>query len=95
VKNIAKLIRDIEPMNDRVDRQTLYEMTPPLEGNRFVVVSAAHVPYSGPETYIFPADEDGEVTTFRELDGSYKGGLSHKKALEDAGYVIEVTNDRG
>jgi hypothetical protein len=43
---------------------------------------------SGPETYIFPSDETGKVIDWGELDGSYRGGLSHEKAIEDAGFVL-------
>ena len=64
----------------------LYKLSPKLEGNKYVIVSTTHVMLSGPETYIFGATEDGEVTDWGELPGSYKGGLDHNKALEDAGY---------
>jgi hypothetical protein len=63
-----------------------------LSGNgplpEFVVVSATVVMYTGPETYIFASDADGRVEDFMELDGSYRGGLSHAKALKGAGYGI-------
>lgn len=51
----------------------------------YVVVSAI-ITFSGSETYIFPANEDGEVVKWGELDGSFRGGLDHKKALARAGY---------
>ena len=66
----------------------LYELDPPLEGNRFVTVSAVNAMFSGPETYIFPADEKGKITDWLELRGSYKGGLDHVAALENAGYSV-------
>lgn len=66
----------------------LYKMDPPLEGAAWVVVSAADVMFSGPETYIFPADEDGHITDWFELDGSYRGGLDHEHALALAGYTV-------
>lgn len=75
----------------------LYKLMPPLvtakyddvvETYEFVVVSAADVPYSGPETYIFPADEQGHVTDWLELDGSFRGSLDHAEALRNAGYEI-------
>lgn len=62
-----------------------------------VVVSATVVPsyggYGGyPETYIFPAVEhaDGrvEVLSWLEMDGSYRGGLDHVKALQGLGYEV-------
>lgn len=56
---------------------------------RYVVVSAVTmVPFSGPETYIFPADKEGEVTSWGELPGSYRGGTDITKALRNAGYEI-------
>lgn len=54
----------------------------------FVIVSAVVALYSGPETFIFAADKDGEVLSWTELDGSYRGGLSHEIALEGAGYSV-------
>lgn len=54
----------------------------------FVVVSATIAMYSGPETYIFPADEEGEIISWSELDGSYRGGLDHAQALRGAGYEV-------
>lgn len=53
-----------------------------------VVVSAAHGMLTGPETYIFPADADGKILNWGELDGSYRGGLDHASALESAGFQI-------
>jgi hypothetical protein len=76
----------------------LYRVDPPVTyedydkdaaaTTEYVIVSAAVVPYSGPETYIFPANASGEVTDWGELDGSYKGGLDHDEALRGAGYEV-------
>lgn len=55
----------------------------------YVVVSATFAPFTGPETYIFPADERGEVLDWIELEGSFRGGLDHEKALSNAGYTTE------
>jgi hypothetical protein len=60
-----------------------------LEDGTHIVVSAAVDPYSGPETYIFPADERGEITGFAELDGSFRGALDHEQALNNAGHHLE------
>jgi hypothetical protein len=65
----------------------LYRLDPPLEGNEFVAVSAT-VAYRWPETYIFPADESGNVLDWGELDGSFRGALDHAAALEGAGYEV-------
>ena len=76
----------------------LYRLDPPIEqtdwdGNveathEYVRVSATSVMFSGPETYIFPADETGDVIDWGELDGSYGGGLDHEEALRGAGYEV-------
>jgi hypothetical protein len=55
---------------------------------KYVVVSAVYAYFSGPETYIFPADKNGTVVSWTELPGSYRGGLDHAKALKHAGYTI-------
>lgn len=61
----------------------------PCESTEYVWVSAANVVYSGPETYIFACDEDGEVTDWSELPGSLRGDLNHEAALTGAGYEIK------
>ena len=53
-----------------------------------VVVSAVYAPFSGPETYIFPGQSDGEITDFGKLAGSYRGGLDHEEALRGMGYEV-------
>ena len=72
----------------------LYELSEPLKPYaidendseyNYVVVSAA-ITYSGPETYIFGADENGNIDSWLELPGSIRGVYSHKIALENAGY---------
>lgn len=78
----------------------LYELSEPVafdydwdtdtykEDTNYVVVSAANVLYSGPETYIFPADKDGEVLSWAELSGSFRGAMDHAQALQNAGYEV-------
>ena len=53
----------------------------------YVIVSAVDV-FGKPETYIFPASAKGCILNWGELSGSFKGGLDHKKALNDAGYEV-------
>jgi len=61
-----------------------------------VIVSAVIAPFTGPETYIFPADESGAVLNWAELEGSYRGGLSHETALRYAGFeVIDLAEREG
>jgi hypothetical protein len=86
--------------------QRLYELSPPLleepwfddddqpvKHHRFVVVSAVVALYSGPETYIFPSDEKGNITYWIELEGSFRGALNHEAALQGAGYEVEEAED--
>ena len=77
---------------------SLYRLDPPASLGRWasssddaadhVIVSAIDVPDSGPETYIFAADQHGKVTNWGELEGSFQGGLDHERALRDAGYEV-------
>jgi len=66
-----------------------WETEEPTAHTRFVAVSAVDVLYSGIETYIFPADADGHVLNWLELDGSQKGTLSHGIAIRDAGWILQ------
>jgi len=65
---------------------------PPAKTTRFVAVSATFATFGGQETYIFPADENGEVIDWGELDGSFRGGIDHAKALNQAGFELEERN---
>lgn len=79
-----------------------YELDPPLKTTRwdgdsntevdvevkYVVVSAVVAMFSGPETFIFPGDADGKIVDWGELDGSFRGGLDHERALSNIGYKI-------
>lgn len=80
----ARLFRLSEPMPWDYDWETERDKA----STEFVVVSATNAMFSGPETYIFPANEQGEIISWSELEGSYKGGLSHRTALLNAGYVV-------
>ena len=82
----ATLITD--DLNGFTGQAAHYRLDPPLDGAEFVVVSATVAMFSGPETYIFAADESGKITDFSEKDGSYRGGLDHAEALEGAGYAV-------
>jgi len=53
---------------------------PTLEECEYVVVSATEV-FGRPETYIFPSDENGKVTDWLELEGSFQGEWNIDKAL--------------
>ena len=56
---------------------------------KYVLVSAVNVMFSGPETYIFPCDKEGNVLNWGELDGSMRRTLDHEKALRNMGYELK------
>ena len=56
---------------------------------QYVITSAVSVAFTGPETYVFAATEDGEVSDWLELDGSFRGAFDHERAIE--GYVESLT----
>lgn len=80
----------VKNLNGWRGEAALYHLSPPLDEHEFVVVSAALVPYSGPETYIFPADDAGEVAGYLGLPGSFRGSLDHESALQGAGYEVSA-----
>ncbi len=69
----------------------IYSLSEPLEGTDYVLVSAIYVSLVGvAETYIFPCDAEGNVTSWDELPGSQKGTMCHATVLGNAGYEIQV-----
>lgn len=56
----------------------------------FVIVSAVIAPFTGAETLVFPATDEGKPIDMLEIAGS-RGTLSHSKVLADMGYK-EVSN---
>jgi hypothetical protein len=85
---IATFIKNMELTQAKGD-QRLYHLDPPLDGHEYVVSSAIVVPYSGPETYVFPANSDGAITNWTELSCSARGELDPEAAIRRAGYEIE------
>lgn len=83
-KTAKKIKKDIPGMKGEA---ALYQLSTPHSGHEFVVVSAVSV-FGEPETYIFPADESGEVLGWAQLEGSFRGDLDHAQALENAGYEL-------
>lgn len=81
----------------------LYRLSEPIEFNKYsfttksktkavtsyVSVSCAIGDDGRYQTYIFPANEHGDVLDWMHLAGSYKGGLDREKALQQAGYTVE------
>lgn len=79
-EKIAIKIKDVS------DNQILWEVLPRIEGHKYVITSTSNVQFSGPETYMFPANEKGTIIDWCELPASYRGGLNHEKCFEDIGY---------
>jgi len=71
----------------------LWRLSPPVAHGGglvdYVVTSATLAAYSGPETYIFPANPDGKVSDWGEMSGSYRGGLDHEQAIRNSGWLVE------
>lgn len=61
-----------------------------LEDGRHVVVSGIQSAFDTiqPETFIFPADENGTILDWGELPGSFRGAVDHARALDRAGFTI-------
>lgn len=78
--------------------QKLYKLSRPMKyggyngefyETEYVVVSAiVAMDTQLPETFIFPATETGRILSYLDLPGSFRGELNHRKALENAGYVV-------
>ena len=66
----------------------LYKLSEPHEGFDHVVVSAVNTSFAH-ETYLFGADESGEVKEWGELDGSERNVCDHEVALSNAGYALQ------
>lgn len=86
----ATMLHEMTGMNGRANLYSLSEALESYDGNKYeyVVVSAVDVPVSGPETYIFGADENGGIEDWMELPGSFRGDLDHNEALKGAGYTV-------
>ena len=98
----ATLVKDKSRISASGADQRLYKVDPPLVGENYdyesekdvevsyeyVIVSAVYAMFGGPETYIFGANAEGDILDWGELEGSFRGGLDHKRALQGAGYVI-------
>jgi hypothetical protein len=65
---------------------------PPYQGQSYVRVSATTTLdlHDKPEneTYIFPSNKDGEVTSWTELPGSTRGIFDPERVLEKVGYEV-------
>jgi len=84
----AYLYSVVPPMPDVDAILDTYDVERLCRWYDYVVVSATYTLFGCPETYIFGADQDGEVVFRGELDGSFQGELNHNLALERAGYRV-------
>lgn len=85
VAKLAILIKDNLPgFNGKVH---LYRMEPIYQGSKYVVISATNAMFSGPETYIFSSDKDGNVTSWIELEGSERGFIDIDRVIKNIGYT--------
>lgn len=83
----AKVIRFIKKLEDWRGDARLYAD----DNGTNLVVSAVVEPFGGSlETFIFQADTEGEVSSFLELPGSFRGALDHHKALRNHGYDVII-----
>lgn len=91
-----KKVRDLPP-NNPTQVQTLYHLSQPItygwdneSRTEFVVVSALSAAFDThkPETFIFPADEQGEIVDFSEMQGSQRGTTDHATVIAAAGWEM-------
>lgn len=82
----AKLVKVLN------ERQSVYEMSPPHVGYKFIVASVCTSMCTAvqgyPECYLFGSDSKGNILVYTELEGSQKGTASHEKVLSDLGYQV-------
>jgi len=71
----------------------LYKVEPPVRYSNYdddehetdyVIASSVIALYTGPETLVFPADQDGEAINMLEIGGG-RGPLNHQWALSTLG----------
>jgi hypothetical protein len=96
-----KTATKIKDLDDFRGDASLYRLSIPLsvdhwnedseeitKSYRYVIVSAAVAPFSGPETFIFGSNKKGQIVDWMELAGSFRGALDHAEALRGAGYDL-------
>ena len=64
----------------------LWEVMPRIDGNKYVVTSVSNLARLGEETYMFAADEQGNIIDWSELEGSYRGEQDHHNCFKNIGY---------
>ena len=95
---MSKLAKHHMPFDGVGISQAIYYLYPPLEyqlyqrgeyttdTTEYVLISTSTA--CGMETYIFPADRDGKVTDWGELDHSCKDYVSGEEMLKRMGYTL-------
>ena len=89
----ATCIRSVDSGNEA--GRVLWRVEPPVlvaPGNvtDYVVTSAvvAIDGMKGAEVAVFPSDAEGGTLSRNPMTGSYQGGLSHDRAMRNAGYEL-------
>lgn len=96
----AKKLFMREEGNDNNRVVAVYELNPPVQGNKYVLASAVdpHPLYPSefayPETLVFPSDEEGNVKDYGEIGGG-RGYRDCDRAIREMGYSIEVQTPNG
>lgn len=88
-KTDRKVAKHIRNLTDFSGNAALYQMTPPYDGQEFVIASAVNDGRYVHETYLFPATPAGEIADWTEMDGSQRNTTSHDEVMANIGYVIE------
>lgn len=80
----ATFIRDLQDTHDNAKLWKLSRPFRPEYSDRsveYVVSSAVHV-LGIPESVLYSADSNGEVLSWSELPGSFRGDLNHQEAID-------------
>lgn len=64
----------------------LYKCEPPYDGNEYVIASTSS--FFGVETYLFTSNENAEVLSWTELEGSARGVGLHEWVWSSIGYQV-------
>lgn len=90
----ATLVREDPPDSAHRGHWKIYRLSEPVPywdtTTEYVIASAVVVEFDGgrPEVYLFPANADGEIVSWGEMDGSLKDTLDHEAAVAAAGWVL-------
>ncbi len=90
MEKTAKFIKDV---SDRFQGDAaLYKLSPPIKDeyneteHEYVISSAVNGWVY--ETYLFPSNENGEIVSWGELDGSEQGVCDVERPIHNLGYQI-------